>query len=71
MQQFFKESMFIHIGFMMQPTNYSVFLSVGMFPQIIMLTFKNILLFIHREYVFSLGFSSYSDTKIIVAVTAV
>ena len=37
---FLTESMFLYIGFMMPPTNYPVSLSVGMFPQIIMLTFK-------------------------------
>ena len=62
------ECMFIYVGFMMQPTNYPAFLSVGMFPKIIMLTFRNILLFLYREYVFSLRFSSFSDPKTIVAI---
>ena len=60
--------MFMHFGFMMQPTNYPAFLSVGMFPQI-MLTLEIFFYFIFREYaMFSLRLSSYSDPKIIPTV---
>ena len=37
---FLTECMFLYIGFMMPPTNHPVSLSVGIFPQIVMLTFK-------------------------------